>query len=80
MFIGERLYTAEKNATLKKYGNILKEREKTIARKDAEIKTHLSSFRYQAGTFLYEATRSVKAFLLLPVKLIKLFLKYKKKK
>lgn len=70
----------KKNATLKKYENILKEREKTIARKDAEIKTHLSSFRYQAGTFLYEATRSVKAFLLLPVKLIKLFLKYKKKK
>ena len=70
----------EKDASLQKSLKLLQEREQVIVRKDAEIQRHLSSFRYQAGTCLYDATHSLKAFLLLPFRLIKLLFKYKKSK
>ena len=70
----------EKDALLQKSTKLLQERERVIAKKDAEIQRHLSSFRYQAGTCFYDATHSLKAFLLLPLRLVKLFLRYKKSK
>ena len=65
---------------IKEKDSIIRGKENAIKEKDAEIKKHLSSFRYQAGSCLYEATHSLKGFVLLPIKLMKLYIEYKKSK
>ena len=58
----------------------LQKKDQIIKKKNTEIQKHLNSFRYKAGSCLFDATRSLKGLIFCPINIIKLFVQYKNKK